>query len=109
MNHAKTGIDRVPRPMESGWTSVNQGFALIRVVEPEEDVHQRRFARTVFTEERVNFAMGNAEIDAVVRNHAGESFDDSSHFDRWRRWRLAHQTSSSRYGEAGSVVRSADS
>jgi hypothetical protein len=46
------------------------------VVEPVEDVHQRRLAGAVLSEERVHLAGGDVEVDMVVGKHAGEALGD---------------------------------
>ena len=42
-------------------------LALVRVVEPVEDVHQRRLAGAVLAEQRVHLASAEVEVDVVVR------------------------------------------
>src|SRR6266542_2824161 len=44
-----------------------------------EDVHQRRLARSVFADERVNLARMQIERHAVERQHAGEALRDLAH------------------------------
>ena len=48
-------------------------LALVRVVEPVEDVHQRRLAGAVLAEQRVHLALAQVEVDVVVGDDARES------------------------------------
>jgi hypothetical protein len=43
-------------------------------------LHQGAFAGAVFTEERVNFARLNRQVDVVVGKHAREALYDIFHF-----------------------------
>ena len=43
-----------------------QDLALVGLVEAVEDVHQRRLARSVLTEQRVDLAAAEVEVDVVV-------------------------------------------
>ena len=58
------------------------GLPLIRispssgVVEPVEDVHQRRLAGAVLAEERVHLAAAEVEVDVVVGDDAREALGD---------------------------------
>ena len=56
--------------------AVDQDLALVRLVEPVEDVHQRRLAGAVLAEQRVHLALAQVEVDAVVRDDAGEPLRD---------------------------------
>ena len=51
-------------------------LARVRVVEPVEDVHQRRLAGAVLTEQRVHLALEQIEADVVVGEHARELLGD---------------------------------
>ena len=44
------------------------------VVEPVEDVHQRRLAGAVLAEQRVHLAAAEVEVDVVVREMPGNCF-----------------------------------
>ena len=63
------------------------GFPLIRispssgVVEPVEDVHQRRLARAVLAEQRVHLALEEVEADVVVRDDPREALRDVAHLE----------------------------
>src|SRR5437879_3029309 len=49
-------------------------------IDPAENFHQRRFARTVLTADRVNFPGLNPEIDVSQGFHAGKALGYASHF-----------------------------
>ena len=85
VDHGQPGEHGVARVLESDRLTVDQNLALIGVIQPEEDVHQGRLAGAVFAEQGVDLALLDGELDAVVGNDTGESFDDSPHFDRRRR------------------------
>jgi hypothetical protein len=54
------------------------------VVEPVEDVHERRLAGAVLAEQRVHLAGGHVEVDVVVGQHAGEALGDPAKLqNRW--------------------------
>ena len=53
-----------------------QDLALVGVVEAVDDVHQRRLAGAVLAEQRVHLALAQVEVDAVVRDDAGEALRD---------------------------------
>ena len=60
-------------------------FAFLRLIQAEKDAHQRRFARAVLTQQRVDFAVAQLEGDVVIGNDAGKALGDMQHFDGIRR------------------------
>ena len=56
-------------------------LALVRVVEPVEDVHQRRLAGAVLAEQGVDLALPQVEVDVVVRDDAREALRDVAHLE----------------------------
>ena len=60
---------------------VDRDLALVRVVEPVEDVHQRRLAGAVLAEQRVHLALAEVEADVVVGDDAGEALRDVAHLE----------------------------
>ena len=56
--------------------AVDQDLALVRVVEPVQDVHQRRLAGAVLAEQRVHLAAPEIEVDVVVGDDAGKALGD---------------------------------
>ena len=76
VHHADAVLDRGLRRAELGRLAVDQDLALVRPVEAVEDVHQRRLAGAVLAEQRVHLALAQVEVDAVVRDDAGEALRD---------------------------------
>jgi len=87
VHHPDPEIDRVPRRMDRDGFPLDPDFAFVGVVEAVQDVHERRFAGPVLTEERVHLAATQVEIDMVVGHDAGEAFDDPLQLEERR---LAH-------------------
>ena len=56
---------------------LQQDLALVGLVEPVEDVHQRRLAGAVLAEERVHLAAADVEVDVVVGDDARELLADA--------------------------------
>ena len=56
-------------------------LAGVGLVEPVEDVHQRRLARAVLAEQRVHLAATELEVDVVVGDDAGERLRDPAHLE----------------------------
>ena len=69
---------------------VEQDLALVGLVEPVEDVHQRRLAGAVLAEERVHLALAQVEVDVVVREDAGEALRDAAELEDGR-GRIGHE------------------
>ena len=57
VHHPDARLDRVVRRAEPHRLALDRDLALVRVVEPVEDVHQRRLAGAVLAEERVHLAL----------------------------------------------------
>ena len=57
MDHAHPGGNGVARRIEAHALTVDEDFALIRVIETGEDIHQRRLAGAIFAQQRVDFAL----------------------------------------------------
>ncbi|OPZ14860.1 MAG: hypothetical protein BWZ10_01827 [candidate division BRC1 bacterium ADurb.BinA364] len=81
-------------------------FAGVHPEHPEQDVHQRGFAGAVFSQQGVDFALGQLEMDAAQRLHGAEGFsyafqDDGGGKARSaRRNRLVFRHESSAPGES---------
>jgi hypothetical protein len=74
VHHAHAGVDRVARGVELDRLAVQQDLALVRAVEPAEDVRERRLACAVLAEERVHLARGGGEVDACRSLTPGKRF-----------------------------------
>ena len=79
-------LDGVARAVEMDWLTIDENLPAVGRVEPEQNVHQRRFAGAVLTEQGVDLPMPDGEIDPIVGDDAGEALDDPAHLDR--QWRL---------------------
>src|SRR5205823_254200 len=77
MDHADAGRDRVARRGEVDGIAVDDDLAGIGTVDAGEDVHQRRLAGAVLTEERVDLAGPDLEVDPGIRQNAGEGLGDA--------------------------------
>ena len=73
VHHPDPGLDRVARRVEVHRLAVEPDLALVRPVQADEDVRERALAGAVLAEERVHLAGRGLEVDAVVREDAGES------------------------------------
>src|ERR1700693_1386439 len=70
--------------MDPNRLAFDAGLALVRVVETVKDVHQRRLAGPVLTEESVYLTPAQVEIDAVIRCNPGESLRDPAELENRR-------------------------
>ena len=59
MDHGNALIDGVPRILKPHGLSVDQNFALVRLIDAERAFHKRGFARAVFTHHRVHGSGAN--------------------------------------------------
>jgi hypothetical protein len=78
VDHPDPALDRVLRRAHPHGLALDQDLALVRVVEPVEDVHQGRLARAVLAEERVHLVREQVEVDPVVRDDAREALRDTA-------------------------------
>ena len=69
------------RRAEPDRLALDQDLALVRVVQPVEDVHQRRLAGAVLAEQRVHLAFAEVEADVVVRDDARKALRDVAHLE----------------------------
>jgi hypothetical protein len=63
--------------VEVHFLPVDQDRALVRSVEPEEGVHQGGLPSTVLSEEAVDLARLDDQVDRVVRREGAEPLGDS--------------------------------
>ena len=61
--------------------ALDEDLALVRLVQAVDDVHQRRLAGAVLTEQRVHLAAAEIEVDAVVRDDAREALRDPAQLE----------------------------
>jgi hypothetical protein len=76
VDHADAGSDRVARAAERHRPVVNQDLALVGLVEPVQDIHERRLAGAVLAEQPVNLTGLHEQVDVLVRDHAREALGD---------------------------------
>ena len=62
---------------------VEQDLALVLGVSAGEDLHQRRFARAVFAQQRVDLALAHRQVHVVQRQHAREPLHDAAHLEKF--------------------------
>ena len=79
MHHADAELDRLAGRLDPHLPAVEKDRPLRRLVKTDQNVHQRRFARTVFAEQGMDLALGYGQIDIVVRIEVTESFADVLH------------------------------
>ena len=79
VHHADAGVEGIPRRMEVHLLAVELDLALVRAVEPGEDVRERRLPRAVLAEQGVHLADPCLEVDVLVRDDAREPLRDPAH------------------------------
>ena len=60
--------------------AIQQNFTFIRMIHAIQDLHQRAFARAIFTQQGMDFTGLHVKINVVTGKHAGESLGDAAHF-----------------------------
>ena len=65
------------RRVDANALAAQPDLALVRVVEPVEDVHQGRLPRSVLAEKRVHLAVLELEVDVVVGDDPREALGDA--------------------------------
>ena len=74
VHHADALCDRVARGAQGERLFAPENFAGVGTQHPIEDIHQGRFARAVFTDERVHLAAADTKADMVVGQRVPEPF-----------------------------------
>ena len=69
----------------------HKNFAFIAGVIPEENIHQGRLARSVFTQQGMNFPGIDVKINVIVRQYAWKTLHDSTHFQRLNSWQTRRE------------------
>src|SRR5712691_913193 len=82
VHHRDPRLERVARRVKVHLAAVHEDLAVVRPVEPGEDVRKRALARAVLAEQCVHLAGGDLKVDALVRNDAREALRDPAHRDR---------------------------
>ena len=81
VHHPDPRVESVARRAERHLFAAEEDLALVRVVQPGEDVRERRLAGAVLTQQGVHLALGRLEVDAVVCDHAREPLRDPAELD----------------------------
>ncbi len=81
VDHPDAQVDRPPRGFDLHRLAVEQDLALVGLVEPVEDVHQRRLARAVLTQQRVDLPALQLEVDRIVRDQRAEALGDPAQLE----------------------------
>ena len=81
MHHANAQCIGIVRIIDLDFHAILLDNALFRLIQAEQDAHQRGLACAVFAEERMDLAMAKLERDVVVCNDTGEPLGDIQHFD----------------------------
>jgi hypothetical protein len=84
VDHADARRHRIARAPEGGRLVVDQDLAVIGLVQPIEDVHQRALAGTVLAEQGVYLTGLDHQIDRIVGNEPAEALGDASQFELQR-------------------------
>src|SRR5690606_7215470 len=84
VHHADAEVDRVAGAADRDLLAVHEDLAGVGLLEPVEDLHQRRLAGAVLADQRVDLAPLDLEVDVVVREDEPEALGDAPHTDRWR-------------------------
>src|SRR5207249_8821680 len=85
VHHADPACDRVGGVADRHGPAVDADLAFVRRDEAVEDVHERRLARAVLAEQRVDLAFAEVEVDRVVRERPGrEALRDAPHLQDGR-------------------------
>ena len=81
VHHADALRDSVARAADACRLAVDQDLAGIRMDEPVEDVHQGALARSVLSDEGMDLAGADREVDVIVGDHAGPGLGDAVHLE----------------------------
>jgi len=82
VDHADAEGECVPRVGDVGEPAVDQDLATVGGVEAIEDRHQRRLAGAVLSQQRMDLAGTNVEVDSVVGDDRAEPLRDAPQLER---------------------------
>ena len=72
---------RLARRADRDRLAVDEDLALVRAEHAVDDVHQRRLARAVLAEQRVDLAAPQREVDGVVGRQRAEALGDAAELE----------------------------
>ncbi len=81
VHHSDARGDRIGRPAEVDGLVVDEDGAVVRLKQPVQHVHQRALARAVLTEQRVDLAWLDSQVDVVVRDQIPETLGDAAQLE----------------------------
>ena len=81
VHHPDAERKRLARGIDVAALAVDGDFALVRHVQAGQDIHQRGLAGAVFTQQGVDLAGLQVEVNVIVGEHRAETFHDAGHFD----------------------------
>src|SRR5690349_8064252 len=84
VHHADAGGDGVLRRTDFDATTIDPDFTGVRAMKTIDDVHQRGFARAVFSDQSVNAASRHREKYRSIRVHRAKALVDAAQFERGR-------------------------
>jgi len=80
MHHADPTVDRFAWAGKAHGLPLQADRSVVSVIQAVDDIHQRGFARAVFTEQRQNFATMQGQADLIVRQNARKAFGHAVEF-----------------------------
>src|SRR5205814_9794737 len=80
-HHADVKPDRGETAADFDRPAVDANRARVGLMDPVQDVHQRRLAGAVLADERTNLAAVDAEADLVIRDDGAETLRNPAHLD----------------------------
>ena len=82
VHHTDAGPDRVPGRAEVDGVAVDPDLALVRALHAVQDLHQRRLAGTVLTDDGMHVAAADRDVDVAVGDHPRVALGDAGQSDR---------------------------
>ena len=73
MDHADAVLNGILRIADGRFRAVDANLPFVRMVQAVEHLHQRRFARAILAQQRVDLARVHIEVDLVRRQTRPES------------------------------------
>ena len=90
--------DGVTRGTDAGRHPLDGDGALVRGVQPGQDVHEGALAGAVLAQQGMHLAPPELEVDVVVGDEPREALDDAPHLDRERGLTVGQGTGTSWFG-----------
>ena len=81
VHHPDPSLDRVLRRVNPYVLALDVNLALVRVVQPVEDVHEGRLAGAVLAEQGMHLTPAQVEVDVVVGEDPGEALGDPAQLE----------------------------